>query len=471
MIDVLICSTAGTFSSRPVLAPAVLKSSVIAAGFSAVAIDLNNEANLYIRHSKDTKILENFLLFQEIPSENYAAIESFIEFCTNRIISFNPKIIALSLLCQDNQFFTIWLCYHLRFRAPNVKIIIGGSGIKNFIAESSIGYAELLKERNLIDDYINGDGEYSLVQYLKNNMSFPGINSANWQQITDLNNLPFPNFDNYNFQQYKECGIPICDSRGCVRACEFCDIIEHWKKYQYRSASNIFSEMLHQIEKYKISNFFFYNSLTNGNMKEFNKLLDYICEYNSKATNVISWDGYFIVRGQNQHPRTLWQKIKESNESLLLGIESVIEKVRINLGKNFTNDDIDYHLEMAKEFSIPLNLLLIVGYPTETKEDFEFTKKWFIDRKQYARFPVKNVVFSLASILPNTELDRKKKDYNITQGEIPTYWISNVNNVSTQDRLNYHKSLTTILSQLNFSHGAGDGLTFKSTQQEITQYG
>jgi protoheme ferro-lyase len=114
-----------------------------------------------------------------------------------------------------------------------------------------------------------------------------------------------------------------------------------------------------------------------------------------------------------------------------------------------------------------LILLLIVGYPTETKQDFEFTKKWFEDRKHYAQFPVKSVVFSLASILPNTELDRKKKDYNITQGEIPTFWISNATQVSTQDRLDYHDTLTKLLFKLKFSYNLGDGTTFKATKQEI----
>ena len=49
MIDVLICSAPGTLSSRPTLAPAVLKSSAMAAGFNAVAIDLNNEVNNFIK--------------------------------------------------------------------------------------------------------------------------------------------------------------------------------------------------------------------------------------------------------------------------------------------------------------------------------------------------------------------------------------------------------------------------------------
>jgi hypothetical protein len=149
MIDVLICSAPGTLSSRPTLAPAVLKSSATAAGFNAVAIDLNNEVNNFIKKSQFKKQVENFLLFKEILAVN--EIETLIEFCSNRILAFNPKILALSLLTQDNQFFTIWLCYHLRFVAPNLKIVIGGSGIKNFIAESSIGYAELLKSRKLID--------------------------------------------------------------------------------------------------------------------------------------------------------------------------------------------------------------------------------------------------------------------------------------------------------------------------------
>ena len=39
---------------------------------------------------------------------------------------------------------------------------------------------------------------------------------------------------------------------------------------------------------------------------------------------------------------------------------------------------------MAKKYSVPLLLLLIIGYPTETHEDFEFTKQWFQDRQQYA---------------------------------------------------------------------------------------
>lgn len=465
-MDILFCSAPGIFSSRPTLAPAILKACSTNAGFTAMAVDLNIEIyNQIIRHPKQ-KLLEEFFQLQKIHKDVVTDIGNLLDYCASRIINLNPKILGLSLLTQDSQFFTVWLCYHLKILKPDLKIVLGGSGIKNFVAESKINFAELLQSKEYIDDYINGDGEYSIVEYLKNNVSYPGINSGTWQPIKDLNVLPYPNFDDYDFSQYKDKGIPICDSRGCVRTCEFCDIIEHWKKYQYRTADNIFDEMQYQIKQHNITKFFFYNSLTNGNMKEFQKLLDLMCDYNLQNPKAqISWDGYFIVRNKKQHPEEFWQKIKKSNGYLQLGIESVVEKVRVSLGKNFTNEDIDYHLDMAKKYSVPLLLLLIVGYPTEVQQDFEFTKQWFQDRQHYAGNPINQVVFSLSAILPNTKLERKQDEYGIVRGEIPTIWMTQTTDISTQDRINYFNELNELLTTLNMSAtNGGSGMDITASE-------
>jgi len=465
-MDILFCSAPGTFSSRPTLAPAILKACAVNSGFNAMALDLSIEIYNQILGHPRQKLLEQFFQTQKIHEDIVDDIGKLLDYCANRITSLNPRILGLSLLTQDSQFFTVWLCYHLKILKPDLAIVIGGSGIKNFIAESKINFAELLKSKGYIDDYVNGDGEYSIVEYLKNNLDYPGINSGTWEPIKDLNVLHYPDFTDYDFSQYQEKGIPICDSRGCVRTCEFCDIIEHWKKYQYRTADNIFEEMQYQIEQHNITRFFFYNSLTNGNMKEFQKLLDLICDYNDKnPTAQISWDGYFIVRNKKQHPEEFWQKIKKSNGYLQLGIESVVEKVRVALGKNFTNEDIDYHLDMAKKYSVPLLLLLIVGYPTETRQDFEFTKRWFQDRQHYARNPIDSVVFSLSAILPNTKLERKQEEYGIVRGEIPTIWMTQVNDISTQDRINYFNELNELLTALNMAaSNGGSGMDITSAE-------
>ena len=448
-MNILITSVPGTWTPTPILAPALLKACLEESGYPCTAIDLNFEVNQKINQYKNKEQIKDFFLNQQIYNETHEQLYELLDYCAQRISKFNPDLLCLSLLTQDCQFFTYWLCYHLRYVLPGTKIVIGGSGIKSFIAQESINFAEHLKSKGFIDDYINGDGEHSLPAYVKGNLNHSGINKNTWQQITNLNDLPIPNFDDYSLNDYPKPSIPVCDSRGCVRSCEFCDIIEHWTKYRFRSAENLWNEMLTQIGRYGITRFEFHNSLTNGNMREFTKLLDYILEYNSIHKKQISWNGYFIVRSERSHPITLWEKISATNGSLMLGIESVVEKVRVGLGKNFTNESIDYHLQMIKKFKIPSMLLLILAYPTETLADMEYTKQWFRDRKEYAENHI-TVMLSEAQILPNTQLSRRKEEYEITAGEIPQEWDKI--GLTNDQRKQYNNEVSQLLVNLGFKH-------------------
>jgi len=455
MVDVLFCSTPWT-TGTITLAPAVLKSVSVVAGFNARAIDLAAIITKIIdEHPQKTQIIR-FLQTQDIDVNCYSGIVDILKKSAEIVLSYHPKIIGLSVLSQESQIFTLWFSYYLKYISPQTKIIVGGSGVKNFIADSKVFYADTLRTMEFIDDFIVGDGELAVVEYLKNNLDYPGINSNTWEQLDNLERFPYPDFSDYDFSVYKTKTIPICDSRGCVRKCEFCDIIEHWTKYKYRSAEHVFSEMLYQINNTGITDFSFYNSLTNGNMRVFEKLLDLIIEYNSdKPKNQqISWNGYFIIRPQEAHPESIWPKLKASNARLFLGVESVVEHVRIGLGKNFKNVDIDYHLQMAQKYKVSLYLLLIVGYPTETKNDFEYTKKWFIDREQYADI-IAGSATTLCAILPGTRLERNMQQYNIDKNmtSIPVSWALNRNNevVNEQDRYTYLKELTAIMNKHGFN--------------------
>lgn len=452
MTNIVIASVPGTWTGTPILAPALLKACLQSAGFESTAIDLNFEANEIISKQPNPDQIKDFFYNQDIYNTTHDVLFELLDHCATRIKSYNPDLVCLSLLTQDCQFFTYWLCYHLRYILPNAQIVIGGSGIKSFIAQESINFAEHLKSKGFIDDYINGDGEYSIVAYVQGNLDHTGINKNNWQQLDDLNSLPIPNFDDYDLHNYPTPSIPVCDSRGCIRSCEFCDIIEHWTKYRFRTAENLWNEMRTQIVRYGITRFEFHNSLTNGNMREFTKVLDYIEEYNKQNTKQISWNGYFIVRSERSHPESLWKKIKNTNGNLMLGVESVVESVRVNLGKNFTNLSLDYHLEMIKKYNIPSLLMLILAYPTETVDDMEYTKKWFVDRKHYALDNVR-VFLSEAQVLPNTELARQRENYQMTYGEIPQEWDKP--GLTNDQRLQYNKEVYDLVSNLGFNveHG------------------
>ena len=456
MEDMIIVIAAVPYvdTAEPIMAPALLKATLTAHKIDSIAIDLNIEIINRIQHHPEKQKILDFFFSQIIHPEVIDEITEIIEYCANRIAKLNPDIIALSLLIYSCQIFTRWLCAKLRQLCPTAKIVIGGTGIKNFIADNDNSFCEQLKKLNLIDDYICGDGDISFYEYVAGNYLYPGINSTVWQTVSNLNNVPFPDYSDYNFQLYESKVIPINDSRGCIKNCEFCDIIEHWKKYQFRTADNMFEEMLLQIKNYHIARFTFRSSLVNGNMKEFKKLLDLISNYNSNKDklNQISWDGYFIIRAPNYHPEELWSKLNQSNGTIHLGVESVISEVRHGLGKTFENDDIIYHLEMGKKYNVPLALLIIVGYPTETLADFEFTKNWFRSIKEYANNSVKFVSLSFASILPGTELHRKSNEYGIKKGKLPSIWINQNLNITSKQRLDYLVELENICrNECNFN--------------------
>lgn len=454
-MNIVIAAVPYVDTTEPIMAPAVLKASLKEFRNDAVAIDLNIDiVNMIHNHARKQQILD-FFFSQIVHNEVIDDISSIIRHCSDKILERNPDVVALSLLIYSCQIFTRWLCADIRNKNPNIKIVIGGSGIKKFIAETNTSFCIQLKELRLIDDYIVGDGELSFYEYISGNYSYPGINSSHWEIVPDLDLIPFPDYSDYDFNLYPKKVIPILDSKGCIKNCEFCDIIEHWTKFQSRTAPNIFSEMLVQIQKHNLLSFSFRDSLINGNVKEFKKLMDLISDYNRNKPmeQQITWEGYFIIRQEKYCPPELWSKMKESNGTLLVGIESVIPTVRRNLGKTFDNIDIDYHLEMGRRYQVPLVLLFIVAYPTETINDFNYTKNWFIERKQYANDSVGYINLSFASILPNTQLDRKANEYSIKKGKLPSIWINQNLNITTEQRKQYIIELYKLCTDLGFVVG------------------
>jgi radical SAM superfamily enzyme YgiQ (UPF0313 family) len=171
-------------------------------------------------------------------------------------------------------------------------------------------------------------------------------------------------------------------------------------------------------QQHKFVKFDFRSSISNGNLKEFKKLMKLLSDYNSRAdifpTERIIWDGSFIVRPARNHDENFWQQVKQSNpDRLFVGVESVVERVRVGLGKNFTNQDLDHFLQITQKYQIPVNLLCISGYPGETDEEFEQSKEWFRSHKHFIGNSVEGVQIAVAAVLPGTKLkDRITSEEN-----------------------------------------------------------
>ena len=132
-------------------------------------------------------------------------------------------------------------------------------------------------------------------------------------------------------------------------------------------------------------------------MAEYNESVDYVDQE-------FHWHGSFIIRKRDRHSEELWKNIKRSNGFLYCGVESISSEARIKLGKNFNNDDLASHLELGRKYNVPMNLLVIASYHTETQEDHEYALQWFDDNKHYVNNPVQQVQLTQITILEGTKL-------------------------------------------------------------------
>ena len=280
----------------------------------------------------------------------------------------NPRWIGLSVFSMFSQSMAIELSRLIRKHLPDTKIVWGGPQIEYGI--------DSFKAKGLMDHYICGDAETSIVELMKGNTSANGIDSLKPNQV-DLNQSLIPNYDDIDWDEYHMMGptnpIYITGSRGCVKRCTFCNVYEIWPEYRFRSGKNIAKEMVALRQRYDRNDFRFTDSLINGSMKAFRELMRELKEYRD-TDNGMNWTSQWIVRPKNQSPEEDYKLMKESGcVELDIGIESFSQSVRWHMGKKFTDEDMWWCFEMLQKYRIKHALLMIAGYPTETETDHQIT--------------------------------------------------------------------------------------------------
>lgn len=449
MIDIVIISVPGVIRKFAPAAPALLKASIEAAGFSCQTIDFN--IRLYQKTDLDLDSLESYFS-TGINVDQKPLAEKIIESWTQDLLKLNPKYVGISVFTYQNRVATEMFCRALR-KISNVKIVLGGQGLSDGGIQGVCGFGKKMIQEGLADFFIRSEGEVSLVELLKGNFSYPGINSDTFKQIDDLDSIPFPNYDDYEMTLYEAPILPITGSRGCVRSCSFCDIHEHWK-FRYRSGQSMASELIHLNKKYSTKHFLFTDSLINGNLKEFKNFTKILAKHNQENHTNITWTSQFIVRSSREVREEYWKDMALSGATnLAIGVETGSDTVRNHMNKKFNNQDLDYTMDMLEKYNISCTFLMIVGYPTETKENFQETLDMFTKYKHLAPHIIENVnIGSTLGILPGTPLYKEADALGIDLDTYENNWIALENpDLTLQERLDRRKKLKQHLLDNGYS--------------------
>lgn len=381
MLDIAILIIPKIDPYAPTVGPAVLKSHLLSEGFSCKIIDLNvqlynimtDEDKEKYYHTADDRIFVTNVDYELNKKERIflKKYKVWAEGVINELKKLNPRYVGMSLLTEYSRTFAIHFSTLIRKYLPNTKIVWGGADVRGRRARRLI-------TKGVIDFFIHGDAEFSLVELLRGNLSAPGINSMDAHQVEDLSTVLTPDYSDIEWDTYPSRykdgkTVYITGSRGCVKNCTFCDIHRLWPKYKFRSSKSVFDEIVEIRKKWHRTDFHFTDSLINGSMKTFRELLHLLKEYR-KTDPGFSWSSQWIMRPQSQCTADDFQLMKDSGCARLeVGLESFSESVRFHMGKKIKDEDMWFCFEQLQKQKIQHSLLMIVGYPTETVNDHQIT--------------------------------------------------------------------------------------------------
>jgi radical SAM superfamily enzyme YgiQ (UPF0313 family) len=335
-------------------------------------------------------------------------------------------------------------------------------------------------DQHLINEYLVGNAENTWLDFL--NRTFD-LGLAHIQDLF-LNPEYVNDYSDFEFDRYRSNAklyndnyvvdkmvVGFTGSEGCVRECDFCEI-HRYSKFRQRSAAHIAQNVLAVLSHAGDCHFELTDSLVNGNLKEFDRVLDEFIKI-KKTYPEFSWSGQFIVRGPAQHPDHFWKKISQSGAKILyLGVETGSDRLRFAMNKRFSNQDLDHTMAMLEKYNIQCAFLQFIGHPEETAEDFQHTLDMYTRYQRYS-----NQVLSLVQlnwmmcIYENTPLHEKASQLGLKFTSDPGLWYSTSNpTLTVEERVRRRLLLSEHLDQLGFVKAQDDHVQLSEMARAYSKY-
>ncbi|MGE5307959.1 MAG: B12-binding domain-containing radical SAM protein [Deltaproteobacteria bacterium] len=356
---------------------------------------------------------------QRFETELLPRVRPFLDEGVERIRRYAPDMAGFSIFYTNIEC-SLFIASRLKEVMPGIKIVFGGPECYRDLTENRF------LARSLIDALVIGEGEAAvreLAGRLSDGKDFSGIPGTLVRggqfiprpDIADLNSLAYPDFSDFDLNLYRFKALPLMSSRGCVAKCSFCGEVRHWKTFRYRRAENIFGELVRGSRDHGCRDFFFNDSLINGNVRELSRLADMIHESGMR----ISWGGY--ARVNPQMDLDFFRRLKRAGCTYLsFGIESGSQKVLRDMKKNIRLADARKNLRDARAAGLQTHVNWIVGFPTESCFDF-LLSLWFVFRNRavISHFNPGQVP---CGILPGSDLATHPQEYGISPRSFLNEW-------------------------------------------------
>lgn len=365
------------------VAPVLLAACLQQKGIAAAGYDFNIK---FVRHFQTKSYwlpLKQLMTLGQYGSINLGrrAVIDMLKFTKRQIQlvhdQYCPRRIGLSVFTHESIPFLNVMIYVMRRWFPTTQIVLGGRALE--LDHEGQPLYSYLQHQQAADLIVVGDAETSLPLALQSNLQ--GVFHSPPQDKNDLDNIPLPQWQDYDMKEYQDLPtmpavkkyFSITGSKGCVRSCSFCDVASFWPKYIYRDGAKVAREMIENYQRTGINSFWFSDNLMNGSVSHYRRMNEILA---AEIPNEILYGGYAIFRSRTHcRAKDFAVMAKAGCYNWRIGVESGSHRVRQHMKKGFSDADIDWTANQLYDNGISQTWLLMVGYPTETRHDFELTKQ------------------------------------------------------------------------------------------------
>jgi len=282
---------------------------------------------------------------------------------------------------------------------PQARVVGGGA---NFTDLVSAGKQQYIPRE--FDSIVIGSGELAILDFVAD---FPHVKQYYKQSLPkSLDRLPNPDYSMVDIFSYQRLignmkAVSMLTSRGCPFQCAFCTVRKQFKGIRYRSPEAVIEEIKHIIEVYGIRSFNFQDDTFTINKRRVRNLLE---QMRPLGIN-------FRCHGRAGHDsKEDYVLLKEAGcTQLCWGIESGSQCILDKMNKKVVADQNQEVIEWAQELGMLDRGFFIIGFPGETWETLEKTKR-FIEKVNLSQ-----IFVSSFQPYPGTDVWRDPAKYGVTK--------------------------------------------------------
>lgn len=264
-------------------------------------------------------------------------------------------------------------------------------------------------EMSQVDIVVRGEGEVTFLELLDallegrdlqtvDGLAFRDANGMSVKTKTrhrnfSLDDIPFPARDLVPTERYgvrplvrfstDEPYAHLMMTRGCTDKCKFCNTPNNWGGPAWRSAENLFAEMMEVYKVYGIKDFHFQDDVFTVNQELVRTLCYKLIEERLRKQAPIRFEWSCLARPDQFDYELLVLMKLAGCVQIEIGVESGSEELLKVSQKRYTKDKIRRAFSDARRAGVRTWAFFIVGLPGETmdtwRETVEFAKELKVD--------------------------------------------------------------------------------------------